>query len=301
MAGRGMSLQPPLSTSTQLFAVFGQPIAHSLSPAFQNAGLEAMGIDGRYLAFEVGPDQLEGALTTCAGWSAGGVNLTIPLKETAFRFLQDRADSAEFAGSVNTVVFEEDGHMVGHSTDGAGLREALTEAFGGAFEDRRILVFGCGGAGRAAALQAAREGASEIVLANRTRARAESVENEIRERLPGVSAKTASTWPPSREEVRACDVIIQSTSLGMKPGEDVGVKVDAFREGQAMLDMTYVLEETPMMGLARSGGAKAVNGIGMLLHQGVESLRLWTGQEPPVEIMRSALQRAVDKRNASHV
>lgn len=295
-----MTSFPTLCPTTRLFAVFGQPVGHSLSPAFQNAGLQAMNVDGVYLAFEVSPEALMSCLTTCSVWGAGGVNLTIPLKETAFRSLEHCADSATFAGSVNTIVFEQDGQMVGHSTDGVGLREALKEAFGAAFEDRRVLILGSGGAGRAAALQAAREGAAEVVVANRTRSRAEHVEAEIRERLPNVPARTASSWPPSSEDLSGADVIIQSTSLGMKPGEGLGISPDAFREGQALLDMTYVHDTTPTMELAQTAGVKAVNGIGMLLHQGVESLRLWTGLEPPVETMRVALQKAVRDREASH-
>lgn len=289
-----------ISPATRLFAVFGQPVGHSLSPAFQNAGLQAMNVDGVYLAFEVGPEDLMPSLQTCDRWKAGGVNLTIPLKETAFQNLEHLADSAMFAGSVNTIVFEAPGRMVGHSTDGFGLREALREAFGGAFEGRRIMVLGCGGAGRAAALQAAREDAAEVMLANRTRARAETVEAEIRERLPGVSVSTTTSWPPSSAEIQQADVIIQSTSLGMKAEEGLGLEPDSFRAGQAVLDMTYVQETTPVMDMARQAGAQAVNGIGMLLHQGVESLRLWTGQEPPVDVMRTALKDAVREREMSH-
>lgn len=289
-----------ISPATKLFAVFGQPVGHSLSPAFQNAGLQAMGIDGMYLAFEVGPEDLMSSLNTCAGWKAGGVNLTIPLKETAFQHLEVLADSAVFAGSVNTIVFEGPGRMVGHSTDGFGLQEALKEAFDTTFDGRRVLVLGCGGAGRAAALQAAREGASEVLLANRTRSRAETVEGEIRERLPGVPVQTAPSWPPSAAIMNQADVIIQSTSLGMKEEEGLGLAPDGFRVGQAVLDMTYVHETTPVMEMARAAGAQAVNGIGMLLHQGVQSLRLWTEQEPPVEVMRHALQEAVRLRETSH-
>ena len=295
-------VQPPLlTTETTLFAVFGHPVSHSLSPAFQNAGLQAMEVPGVYLAFDVEPLALKTSLEALAAWRAGGVNLTIPLKEAAFELLDDLADSAAFAGSVNTVAFGEDGTMTGHSTDGAGLHHGLNEAFGGAFEHRRVLILGCGGAGRAAALQAAREGAEQVVLANRTRSRAEAVESEIRHRLPAVDVSTASSWPPTRDETRSADVIIQSTSLGMQDVKETGFLPDHFREGQALLDMIYTRPMTPVMKVAHASGAQTANGLGMLLHQGVESLRIWTGLEPPVEIMRQALQRAVEQREAPHV
>lgn len=295
-----MTPAPLFSTATKLFAVFGHPVSHSLSPAFQNAGLQAMGVPGVYLAFEVRPDQLAASLASLATWRAGGVNLTIPLKEKAFDLLDDLAESAAFAGSVNTVAFSENGGMTGHSTDGAGLHHALMEAFGVAFEDRRVLILGCGGAGRAAALQAALAGASEVLLANRTRARAETVEAEIRQRLPGVKVSTLSAWPPEPAQMQAADLVIQSTSLGMNHGEETGFHAGHFREGQHLLDMIYVQEVTPVMQTARAAGVQAVNGIGMLLHQGVESLRIWTGQEPPVERMREALLQAVREREKPH-
>lgn len=295
-----MAPDPEISTSTRLFAVFGHPVAHSLSPAFQNAGLQAMGFPGVYLAFDVSPGNLASSLQTLQEWNAGGVNLTIPLKEEAFRLLDRLADSAAFAGSVNTVVFDGSDAPVGHSTDGAGLHAALQESFGHAFSGRRVLIFGCGGAGRAAALQAARESAAEVVVANRTRERAETVEQEIRSRLPGIAVRTCTHWPPSQEDLHAADLIIQSTSLGMKQGEALPLSPVDFREGQDFLDMIYTRPVTPMMEVASQAGVRVVNGIGMLLHQGVESLRLWTGQEPDIQAMRTALIQAVEKREALH-
>ena len=296
-----MSRIPSLSPDTRLFAVFGHPISHSLSPAFQNAGLQAMKVPGAYLAFDVPPENLKRSLQTLSDWKAGGVNLTIPLKEVAFDLLDELADSAAFAGSVNTVEFGENGSMKGHSTDGAGLHLALEEAFGTAFKDQKVLILGCGGAGRAAALQAAREGASQVYLANRTLSKAEAVAGEINQRLPDVETNIFSCWPPKPEEMQEADLIIQSTSLGMTAGQEVGFSSDHFREGQGLLDMIYTKEQTPIMKIAATSGVKAVNGIGMLLHQGVESLRIWTGQEPPVHVMREALIQAVRDRETIRV
>jgi shikimate dehydrogenase len=222
------------------------------------------------------------------------------LKEKAAALLEELADSAAFSGSVNTVVFEEKGRIVGHSTDGAGLHHALQETFGGAFEDRQVLILGCGGAGRAAALQAAREGASRVLLANRTRSRAEGVEKEIRHRLPGVEVKCLSAWPPEPADMQVADLVIHSTSLGMNAGDETGLMPDHFRDGQALLDMVYLQSVTPVMRIAREAGVHTVNGLGMLLHQGVESLRIWTGMEPPVEVMRQALEQAVSEREDAH-
>jgi len=291
----------PFSPDTKLFAVLGHPVSHSLSPAFQNAGLQALGIPGVYLAFDVPPSELMPSLRTLSQWKAGGVNLTIPLKEKAFELLDHLSESAAVSGSVNTVEFEEDGTLRGHSTDGAGLHSALKEAFGSAFQGRRVLILGCGGAGRAAALQAALEGADHVLLANRTLTRTEAVASEIQHRFPEVKVSTLTSWPPSPEEMHQADLIIQSTSLGLNGEQDIGFTSEHFRAGQSLLDMIYVQPVTPIMAVAKSSGVKVANGIGMLLHQGVASLRIWTGKEPPVEQMREALLQAVNNREQSRV
>ena len=281
------------SGSTRVVAVLGHPVAHSLSPAMHNPTLQAMGLNAVYAAFDVHPDHLLEVLRSMAHMGAAGVNLTIPHKQVAFRGLKHLSDTARLAGSVNTVVFREDGELEGHSTDGYGLRAAVEEAFGSGMDGKRVLLLGCGGAGRAAALQAADDGAAELWLANRTPERSSELADDLRRRFPELRVECCASWPPSPEEVRLCDLILQSTSLGMKPEEPALLEPDHFREGQAFFDMTYVQRTTPTMRAAREAGASAANGLGMLLHQGVRSLEIWTGRGVPVEVMRAALRRAV--------
>ncbi|MDA3875076.1 MAG: shikimate dehydrogenase [Kiritimatiellae bacterium] len=282
-----------ISPATRIFAVLGHPVAHSLSPAMHNPTLEAMGMDAVYLAFDVPPEELMDTLFRFAQLGLAGVNLTIPLKEVAFRNIPALSDTARLAGSVNTVVFDGEGRMEGHSTDGYGLRQALVEAFESGFQDREVMVLGCGGAGRAAALQAASDGASAIWLANRTRDRARSLASELSSRFPDVPLHVCEQWPPIPEESRRAALILQSTSMGMKEGDQLGLTALHFHAGQCVLDMTYVFKETAVMRVASTTGARVANGLGMLLHQGVRSLEIWTGTTIPVEVMRTALTQNV--------
>lgn len=280
------------SGRTRTFAVLGHPVAHSLSPAMHNPALRALGLDAVYLAYDVAPEALPEVLPAMSRMGFAGCNLTIPHKEIAFRELVSPADSARLAGSVNTVVFREDGGLEGHSTDGYGLRTAMLEAGGDGFREASVLILGCGGAGRAAAIQAAEEGARQLRLANRTPARAASLRDELADRYPRLEIDGVSAWPPAPEETGGLDVVIQSTAAGMEPGQPPLLTRRHFHARAFLLDMVYTQRETPTMREARAAGAKAVNGLGMLLHQGARSLEIWTGKAAPVEVMRSALERS---------
>lgn len=288
---------PSITGHTRFFAVLGHPVSHSLSPQMHNAALRALGMDALYLAFDVGPDDLMGVLRGMSRMGFLGANLTIPHKETAFRGVDHLAPTAERAGSVNTVLFRPDGSLEGHSTDGYGLVGAIQDAFGRGIDGSSVLVVGCGGAGRAAAIEAASQGASRVILANRTAEKAASLAEELRDRFPDVPVSPLETWPPAPGDVRCADLILNSTSLGMKQGDVIPLTAPHFREGQDFLDMTYVMDETPMMRASVQGGARAANGLGMLLHQGARSLEIWTGRKPPVDAMRSALRHAIQTRN----
>ncbi|MDH3982225.1 MAG: hypothetical protein OES84_04910, partial [Kiritimatiellaceae bacterium] len=154
-----------LSGHTKPFAVLGHPIGHTLSPVMHNASMRKLSFDGIYLALDVHPDRLMEVLPSMALMGFAGVNLTVPHKEIAFRGLEQLDDSAKLFGAANTVEFTDEG-MVGHNTDGYGFLKALAEAFGKTVEDDAIFVLGCGGAGRATALQAATKGAKSLVLAD---------------------------------------------------------------------------------------------------------------------------------------
>lgn len=274
-----------ISGHTKPYAVLGHPIGHSLSPVMHNASIQALGLDAIYLAFDVHPDRLLEVLPAMQAMGFGGVNLTIPLKEVAFRGLPKLDESARLVGAVNTVQFTPEG-MVGHNTDGYGFLKSFEESFESGIAGASIYILGTGGAGRALALTCARAGAASIVLQDADAARCQKVKGEISGQFPGVAVDIGG-------DSRATDIVLQCTPVGMKKGEGSPLAPDRFRPGQLAFDLIYFYPETPFMAAAVQGGAKAANGLGMLLHQGARAFEIWTGTEPRVAAMRQALEAAV--------
>ena len=282
-----------ISGHTRPYAVLGHPIGHTLSPVMHNAALAALGLDAIYLAFDVAPENLLRVLPAMAEMGFGGVNLTVPLKEVAFRGLPALDESARRLGAVNTVEFTAAG-LKGHNTDGDGFLRAVDEAFQFRVRGRSVFVLGCGGAGRAVAITCAAKGAARLVLADVDSGRCRNVAAEIAALAPQADVRVADprpeTWPVAAREA---DLVVQATPIGMQAGADAPLPPAAFRAGQSAFDLVYTFPETVFMRAARAGGAQAANGLGMLLHQGARALTLWTGREAPVEVMRAALAKAV--------
>jgi len=283
-----------LSGHTKPFAVLGHPIGHTLSPVMHNASMQELGFDGIYLALDVHPDRLMDVLPAMALMGFAGVNLTVPHKEIAFRGLGKLDESAQLLGAANTVEFAEGG-MVGHNTDGYGFLKALEEAFGKAVEGDSVFVLGCGGAGRAAALRAAKEGAKSLVLADINAERVQRLNDEIIGLTPRVEVVPALEKPTQIELCRECDLVVQASPVGMKKDDPSLLPPEAFRTGQRAFDLIYMYPETAFLSTARGAGAKIANGLGMLLHQGARAFEIWTGAEPSVPAMRKALENAVYK------
>jgi shikimate dehydrogenase len=275
-------------------AVLGHPIGHTLSPIMHNASIKALGLDGQYEygKLDVPPGELMARLAQLPSEGYSGVNLTIPLKEVAFRSLKYLDVSAKMLGAVNTVEFSKDG-LIGHNTDGYGFLKALEEAFGKATEDDHVFVLGCGGAGRAVALMAAIDRIRSITLADVDAARVAALTAEIRRIAPQVEIFQARE---RAEQIKACcaaDLVIQASPVGMKKDDPSLLPPEAFRAGQRAFDLIYMYPQTAFLGTAKAAGAQAANGLGMLLHQGAKAFEIWTGIKPNIEAMRSALERAV--------
>ncbi len=274
------------------FAVLGHPIGHTLSPVMHNASIEAIGMDAIYLAFDVEPRRLIEVLQIMQVMGFGGINLTIPHKEIAFRELDHLDDSARMLGAVNTVQFDGD-TMVGHNTDGYGFLKAMDEAFGEPVEGASMFVLGCGGAGRAVALTAAREGVSRVVLADVDESRCRHAADDIAKASGDVVVDIVTNPRRQTEACRGCDIVVQATPVGMKQDDAPLLNADAFTKDQRAFDLIYMYPETVFMREAALGGARTANGLGMLLHQGARSFEIWTGREPSVDAMRAALEAAV--------
>jgi shikimate dehydrogenase len=285
-------IRRPIDASTRYCAVLGHPIKHSASPAMQNAGFAALGLNWRYLAFEVVPEHLREAIAGAKRMGFVGLNLTVPHKLLAVTMVDLLDDSAKIWGAVNTIHFVPDhtGITIAHgfNTDAEAISRSLREDLGVELRGAKVLLLGAGGAGRVAALKLAADGVGELHLVNRTAARAAAVAAEIRMRSPDV--KVSVGYP--RTEV---DLVLNATSLGLQAEDALPLAAEKFslRQTPAVYDMVYRPAETALLKAARAAGCRAANGLGMLLYQGARALEIWSGQPAPVEDMRRALTKNI--------
>jgi len=284
------------------YALLGHPVGHSLSPAMHNAAFKALGLAATYSLIDVEPGNVPRVVEELRRLGYGGLNITIPHKEAAYRFLAAQhalTDSAQILKSVNTIVFRKDGSLLGDNTDAPGFLDALREAFRATPRGKRILLLGCGGAGRAVALTCAFQGAASFLIADIHLAARRRLRSELRHAAPGLPVSGISL--NSKQLVaRAhdCDLIIHATPVGMRKGDPSLLPADAFRPGQLVFDCIYNPAITLLLSTAKKAGAKTANGLGMLLHQGARAFHLWTGRKPPVDLMRTALEKALKARKA---
>jgi shikimate dehydrogenase len=271
----------------------------------QNAAMAALGLNWRYLAFDVHPDNLKEAIDGAKAMKYVGLNLTVPHKLLAVPMVDLLDASARDWGAVNTIRFEaldEKGNWTGadspdsrqtgtirshgFNTDADAMVQSLREDLEMGLAQAKVLLLGAGGAGRVAALKLAAEGVSELFLINRTAKKAGSLAAEIRERFPDV--KVTTEYPPG-----SIDLVLNATSLGLDPADPLPFNEQAFslRKTKAVFDMIYRPAETPLLKKAKAAGCRTANGLSMLLYQGAKALEIWTGRQAPAQIMRTALEK----------
>jgi shikimate dehydrogenase len=275
----------------------------------QNAGIAALGLNWRYLAFEVPPDQLRVAIEGAKAMKFIGLNLTVPHKLLALDMVDTLDESARTWGAVNTIRFEaqnpsgdwrplaeftdaipEQTRSHGFNTDADAVTRSLREDLKMEIARAKILLLGAGGAGRTAALKLAAHGAGELFLVNRTPGKVIALGEEISQRFPAV--KVTVGYPAAGDTV---DLLVNATSLGLKPDDLVPLDPGWFSLSRAgaVYDMIYRPAETPLLKAARAAGCRVANGLGMLLYQGAKALELWSGRQPPIDVMREALRKNV--------
>ncbi len=259
--------------------ITGMPLGHSFSPAMHRAAFEAAGIAGTYLKFPANEHELGRLMDIVRELNMAGLNVTIPHKESVMEHLDRIEASAQEVGAVNVVVNRK-GRLVGLNTDVSGLAQAF-KAAGAEVKGKRSLIVGAGGAARACAAFLRREDA-DIIIANRTRSRAEEVAREFSGRVVGL------------DEVAGLDldVIVNCTPLGMK-GFPSQLPVDpvVFRPGQVVMDVIYNPERTPFLTEAEGRGCKTIPGREMLIYQAMDAFEAWTGQRPSYEVMAEAVRK----------
>jgi shikimate dehydrogenase len=298
-------VQPAINAATRLCAVYGSPIAHSASPSMHNAAFAALGLDWRYLAFEVDPKNLRDAIAGAKVMGFAGLNLTVPHKLLAVDMMDALDESAKVWGAVNTIRFERSADVppakssggtgetpalrsTGFNTDADAIVTALREAFVVELRGAKVLLLGAGGAGRTAALKLASEKVTELFLVNRTKSKAEEIANEVNKRFPAV--KIMVGYPKAN-----VDLILNATSLGLKSGDASPLDERQFplNQARAVYDMIYRPAETRLLAAAKAAGCQTANGLGMLLHQGAKAFEIWTGKTAPLDVMRRALEQNI--------
>jgi shikimate dehydrogenase len=270
----------------KIFAILGDPISHSLSPVMQNAALKSLGLDAQYLSFRVAKENLRDALLGARAMGFSGLNLTIPLKETALEIVIPD-DLARAIGAVNTISFGDDAknEIKGYNTDGFGALMALERA-GTKIRDSRALIVGAGGASKAIAYILSRQGA-HVSIANRSRARA----MELADRVGG---KGFGLDDLERLVPRA-DILINATSVGMKEGDPRFIDENWLHPGQIVFDIIYN-RRTELLVDASRAKAAAIDGVAMLVYQGAKALEIWTGLKAPSDVMDRAVRDALRER-----
>jgi shikimate dehydrogenase len=279
---------------TKLLGIIGYPLGHSVSPAFQQAALDSCGVDAHYLAWATPPAELPGRMRSLRASEVLGANVTVPHKEAAMPYLDSLSEEARRIGAVNTIV-NRGGRLEGHNTDVAGFMRALREDGGFDPRGRRVLLLGAGGAAKAVAFGLADGGVASLTIANRTVERAQELASAIKGRapvhaLPLAHAALAGDGP--------WELIVNTTTLGMagSPGaHETPLPASLIPRDALVYDVVYNPEATPLLQEAAKAGARTLGGLPMLVYQGAEAFRLWTGLDAPVGVMLAAARKALER------
>jgi shikimate dehydrogenase len=284
-----MENKPP----ARIYGVLGYPAKHSLSPLMHNAAFRALKIDAEYRIFEIAPDQLNGFLSSLSAGNIHGLNVTVPYKEKVIDFVTLNGESAHLkqVRAVNTVVLRQ-GVWLGFNTDIPGfardLRENGFEIYG-----KSAAILGAGGASKAVAYCLAEAGARDIAMYDIDKVKLDGIIGLIKTLFPKASIRAAAGI--EELDIDEKDLLINATPIGMKPDDPCLVREDLLHKGLFVYDLIYNPKETKLLRLAKERGARAANGLGMLLYQGVLAFTHFTGEGAPIQVMRAALEEGVKK------
>jgi len=275
-----------ISGKTKVCGVIGDPIEHSLSPVMHNAAFEALKIDYIFLAFQVKATAIENAMNGMRALNIHGLNVTMPHKNVVIKYLDEIDPTAKTIASVNTIL-KKDNKLFGFNTDGVGALNAL-EQNGVKLKGKKVLLLGAGGAAKAIAYTLSQE-VDELVILNRTRKQATDLASLLKQKFN--KKIEADEFSPSavKENIAASDVLINATSIGMKPNDNqTPIQPELLKPDLAVMDIVYNPIETKLAKDAKSAGAKVISGVEMLIYQGAASFEIWTACKAPVEVMRKA-------------
>ncbi|MDA1096352.1 MAG: shikimate dehydrogenase [Chloroflexi bacterium] len=281
---------------TQVVGIIGYPLGHSISPAFQQAAFDHLELDCRYERWSTVPGELRVRFDRLREPDALGANITVPYKQDALELVDEIDPIAGRIGAVNTVVRLADGRLRGYNTDGVGFLRSLREQGGFSVSGKRAAIVGAGGAARAVVYALADDGATEIVIFNRTLDRADALAQAVRA-SSSVACSGVSLDDPNQPDGEF-DLLVQCTTIGMKGGPGEGSVPPAVRlisPNTLVCDLVYNPLITPFLRIAQGRGVRVMNGMGMLIYQGAAAFELWTGREAPFAQMYHAAVRALEE------
>lgn len=278
-----------MSYQAELVGVLGTPVAENPTGVMQEAAFRELGLNWRYLTIEVKPEALRDAMLGVRAMGFRGLNLTIPHKVSVIPYLDALSESAKLVGAVNTVL--RDGHrFIGENTDGLGFLRGLREDAKVDPSGKRVVLLGAGGAARAIATELLLAGASSLEIVNRGRERGEDLASDLQKL--GRGNVTFTLWPDPVYAVPGdADVLVNATSVGLFPNVDAMPSVDLRAAAKSMLiaDAVFNPAETRFLRTARSHGFPTLDGLSMLVYQGVIGFEIWTGRKAPEAVMKAAL------------
>ncbi|MBR3141315.1 MAG: shikimate dehydrogenase [Methanobrevibacter sp.] len=275
---------------TNVVGLIGNPVEHSFSPPMHNAAFRALNLDYVYVAFDVEPSNLKKSIEGAFSLNIKGLNVTIPHKIEVMKYLNDLDEIAQLIGAVNTIDFK---NLKGYNTDGIGAIKAIEEVE--SIKNKNVVIAGAGGASRAISFYIAKYNADKLTILNRNVSKAEKLSCDVSnsQLIDDVSFDSISQIESYLDDA---DILIDTTPVGMDPhiNDKPIVTAENMHEDLVVFDAVYNPNETVLIKQAIKAGARPVYGIKMLLYQGAESFKIWTGVDAPIDIMEDALRKTLN-------
>ncbi|MDO4548191.1 MAG: shikimate dehydrogenase [Clostridia bacterium] len=291
----------PISVNTRLAALIGWPLGHSASAEMHNDAYGAMGLDAIYLPLPVKPENVDSVVRAMETMGFMGFNVTIPHKVAVKELMDELHPTASESGAVNTVLFK-DGRRIGYNTDGTGFVHALIEKGGFNPSGKSCLMIGAGGAARGVASALAIAGVSNFFVANRAEEyeMAERLSDDMNALRPGTARALALDTENVKAALADTDFVVHATRLGMSPNENtVAFDTSLLSSRHFVCDVVYSPRETRLLREAAANGCRTLDGMWMLVYQGAEAVRIWTGMEPPLSVMAAGCERFLNDSHKS--
>lgn len=284
----------------KIVGLIGWPVEHSISPIMQNVAFRELGLDDWiYVPMPVSKYpyiRIKEAVLGLRALGFQGANVTVPYKEAVVPYLEHLTDMAKAIGAVNTIAINSDGRLIGHNTDGSGFMKDLQDhSIDVSAID--VLLLGAGGSARSVAYALLADGCKRLTILNRTKTKAEDIANGFAHVFPDAQLFVGALNKDTIKQLPHAELIINATSMGLVSSKDLMPWDEnvSFTRNQVVYDLIYNPRETKLLQKATSDGARAINGLGMLVHQGALAFKIWTGHEAPIAVMKAAAEAALKK------